>query len=175
MKKNIYIILILFIKSCAIPQFSFKAGGKGGEEIPGKTIQIDYFENRSALASSNTSNFLTENLKDLMQSQTKLSLVADNADWRIFGEITDYKVNPISIQANSETAAQNRFTMTVMANCIYKTKKNEDSVVIDNEKITFYTDFDSSLDFSSQEENLQKEVVEQIVQSIYDKAFGGSW
>lgn len=177
MKKISYIsfILTLLVIGCAVPQFSFKSGGKGGKEIPGKTIQINYFENRSSLASANTSNIFTESLKDLMQSQTKLSLVSENADWKIFGEIIDYKVNPINIQANSETAAQNRFTMTVKANCIYLTPEKNDSLVIDNKTFTFYTDFDSSLDFSDQEESLQEEVIEQITQSIYDNAFGGSW
>ncbi len=172
---KISLLLVIGLNACAIPQFSFKSGGKGGTEIPGKTIQVDYFENRSALASANTSNVLTESLKDLMQSQTKLSLVSDNADWKISGEIIDYKVNPISIQANSEAAAQNRFTMTVIANCTYTTPENKDSTIIDNERISFYTDFDSSLDFSAEEESLQEEVIEQITQSIYDKAFGGSW
>lgn len=177
MKKNssiIFLIALLLI-GCAVPQFSFKAGGKGGKEIPGKTIQVEYFENRSALASANTSNLLTESLKDLMQSQTKLSLVTDNADWKLSGVITDYKVNPISIQADSEVAAQNRFTMTVNANCIYITPQKNDSIVIDNKSFTFYTDFDSSLEFSSVEEGLQKEVIEQLTQAIYDNAFGGSW
>jgi hypothetical protein len=172
---TISLVLTLLLSTCAVPQFSFKSGGKGGKEIPGKTIQVGYFDNRSALASANTSNVLTESLKDLMQSQTKLSLVTDNADWKLTGEITDYKVNPISIQANSETAAQNRFTMTVRANCIYVTPEKNDSLVIDNKVFTFYTDFDSSLDFSAEEEGLQKEVIEQITQAIYDNAFGGSW
>lgn len=172
---KISLLLAIVINACALPQFSFNAGGKGGEEIPGKTIQVDYFENRSLLASANTSNILTESLKDLMQSQTKLSLVSDNADWKVSGVITDYKVNPISIQSGSESAAQNRFTMTVVANCTYTTPENTDSLVIDNGTFTFYTDFDSSLDFSSQEESLQEEVIEQITQAIYDKAFGGSW
>lgn len=168
-------VLAFFLIGCALPQFSFNSGGKGGQEIPGKTIQVDYFENRSALASANTSNSFTESLKDLMQSQTKLTLVTENADWKIFGEITDYKVNPINIQANSESAAQNRFTMTVRADCIYIKPDKSDSSVFNNETFTFYTDFDSSLDFSDQEESLQEEVIEQITQSIYDKAFGGSW
>lgn len=176
MKKVTYISILLAIVfyTCAVPQFSFKSGGKGGEEIPGRTIEIGYFENRSSLASANTSNKFTESLKDLMQSQTKLSLVAENADWEISGEIVDYKVNPISIQANSETAAQNRFTMAVSASCIYK-ENQKDSVLFENERFVFFSDFDSSLDFSSQEEALQEEVIEQITQAIFDKAFGGDW
>jgi len=176
MIKGIYIIIfVLTLKSCAFPQFSFKAGGKGGSEIPGKTIQINYFENRSDLASANASNFFTESLKDLMQSQTKLSLISDGADWVIEGQINTYKVVPISIQANSESAALNRFTMGVIANCKFIKPNGEDSLVIDNKQFTFYSDFESTLDFSAQEETLQEEVVEQITQAIFDNAFGGEW
>lgn len=176
MKKIIFItfLIAVFFNACAIPQFSFKAGGKGGSEIPGKTIQIGYFENRSSLASANTSNLFTESLKDLMLSQTKLSLVAEKADWEISGEIVDYKVNPIGIQANSEAAIQNRFTMAVQANCIYK-GNDQDSVLFENERFVFFSDFDSSLDFTVQEESLQVEVIEQLTQAIFDKAFGGDW
>lgn len=176
MIKVIYIfILVALLKSCAFPQFSFKAGGKGGEEIPGRTIQIDYFENRSDLASANASNFFTESLKDLMQSQTKLSLVSEKGDWVIDGQINTYKVVPISIQANSESAALNRFTMGVVANCKFIKPNGEDSLVIENKQFTFYSDFESTLDFSAQEESLQKEVVDQITQAIFDNAFGGEW
>ncbi len=176
MRKLVYIffLLIAILTQCALPQFSFKAGGKGGSEIPGKTIQIGYFENRSALASANTSNAFTESLKDLMQSQTKLSLVTEKGDWEISGDIVDYKVNPIGIQANSEVALQNRFTMAVNATCIYK-ENETDSVIFENERFVFFSDFDSSLDFTAQEETLQEEVIEQLTQAIFDKAFGGDW
>ncbi len=176
MKQLVCIGFLLFLlKSCAFPQYSFKAGGKGGEEIPGKTIQINYFENRSNLASANASNYFTESLKDLMQSQTKLTLVSSNADWVIEGEINTYKVVPISIQASSQSAALNRFTMGVVASCKYLKPNGEDSLVIDNKQFTFYSDFESSLDFATQEEALQKEVVSQITQAIFDNAFGGEW
>jgi len=177
MRKIVYIVLVVWVfKACALPQFSFKAGGKSGEEIPGKTIQIDYFENRAALASPNASNFLTESLKDLMQAQTKLSLVSEGGDWVIDGYIKEYKINPINIQANSEEAAQNRFTMGVIANCVYKKPNGEDSLVFKQPTLfSYYTDFDSNLDFASIEEELQKEVVDQITQAIYDKAFGSEW
>ncbi len=175
MRTFIFLIVTLVLSACALPEFSFKAGGKSGKEIPGKTIQIDYFESQAPLANANAGNFLTESLKNLMQSQTKLNLVTENGDWQIDGAITDYRVEPISIQANSESAAQNRFTMTVTANCKYVKPNKEDSVVFQNERFSFYSDFDSNEDFTSKEDELQKDVVGQITQAIYDKAFGGEW
>ena len=54
-----------------------KPGGAGNDkEIPGKTIQVDFFENKSSLASSTVSTAFTEGLRDIMLSQTPLELVA---------------------------------------------------------------------------------------------------
>ena len=55
---------------------------------------------------------MTESLKDQFISQTNLSLTDANGDLQFEGEIIEYKVKPISIQAN-ETAAQNRLTISV--------------------------------------------------------------
>ena len=53
--------------SCALPKFSFKPAGKGNQkDIPANTIQIDFFENNSSLASSTVSASFTESLRDLM-------------------------------------------------------------------------------------------------------------
>ena len=69
----------LFLVGCALPRFSMKPGGKGNDkEIPGKTIQVDFFENKSTLASSTVSTAFTEGLRDIMLSQTPLELVANN-------------------------------------------------------------------------------------------------
>ena len=43
-----------------------------------------------------------------MQAQTKLDLVDRKGDIQITGVISNYLVSPINIQAQSESAAQNR-------------------------------------------------------------------
>ena len=43
-----------------------------------------------------------------MQSQTKLNLVDKDGDLQISGDIKNYNITPVNIQAGSETAAQNK-------------------------------------------------------------------
>lgn len=172
----------MLLSQCKLPAFSLKAGGKSNEEIPGKTIQVDFFENRSSLASSNSSIVLTNGIRDVVLTQSKKELVAESGDWIIEGVIADYKINPIAIQAGSESAAQNRLTMTVNFSWEYV---GENRDVIEEEgssyemegssTVTSYVDYDSSSDFASVEDELLSELVRQMSQDIYDKVFGGKW
>ena len=99
--KNIFIFFILvFIVGCALPRLSMKPGGAGNDkEIPGKTIQVDFFENKSPLASSTVSTAFTEGLRDIMLSQTPLELVANDGDLLFEGFISGYRISPLAIQA----------------------------------------------------------------------------
>ena len=54
-----------------------------------------------------------------MQSQTKLNLVDKDGDLQISGDIKNYNITPVNIQAGSETAAQNG-KMTVSMTPIIK-------------------------------------------------------
>ena len=51
---------------------------------------IDYFVNKSAIGGPFLGASFTESLRDLMQSQTKLNIVDDNADLQIAGNIKFY-------------------------------------------------------------------------------------
>ena len=79
---------------CALPQFSFKSGGSEAKEINAKTVQVDYFDNKSAIGGSFLGASFTESLRDIMQSQTKLNLVAKNGDLQISGVIKNYIISP---------------------------------------------------------------------------------
>ena len=82
------ILCTVILTGCALPQFSLKPAGKGNQkEIPAKTIQIDFFENLSPLSSSIASSLFTESLRDLMQAQTSLDLVAQDGDVIFSGAI----------------------------------------------------------------------------------------
>ena len=108
MNKLKIIFVIIILTRCALPQFSFKSGGSEAKEINAKTVQVDYFDNKSAIGGSFLGASFTESLRDIMQSQTKLNLVAENGDLQISGVIKNYIISPVNIQAGSESAAQNR-------------------------------------------------------------------
>ncbi|MDG1797217.1 MAG: LptE family protein [Flavobacteriales bacterium] len=166
------ISLSLVINSCALPQFSFKSGGSETKEIDAETVQIDYFVNKSAIGGPFLGASFTESLRDLMQSQTKLNIVDNNADLQIAGNIKNYTISPVNIQSGSETAAQNRLKMIVSVDTYYK--KN-DSIGLVKSPFSAFVDYNASTDFSSIEESLVEDLNYQITQDIYDKIFGGEW
>ncbi len=169
----VHIVVFLILTGCALPQFSLKPAGKGDQkEIPAKSIQIDFFENNSPLASSIVSALFTESLRDLMQAQTSLNLVAENGDVVFSGSIKEYKISPVNIQAGTETAAQNRLTMSVYIDQYFT---SIDSVGLSNHKVSAFVDYNSTEDFNSIEESLIESLNYQLTQDIFDKAFGGEW
>lgn len=176
---GILCVLTLFLYNCKLPVYSLKPGGKSNQDIPGKTIQVNFFENRSSLASSSSSILLTEGLRDVVLTQSKKELVTENGDWLIDGAITDYRITPISIQAGTDVAAQNRLTMTVSVIWEYTgelTEEQEKNITSEGkETVSAFVDYDSQLDFSSSEGELLNELVRQLTQDLYDKVFGGKW
>lgn len=171
--KNIFVyILILSLCGCAIPQFSFKSGGSNTKELISKSVQVDYFENNTTIGGAFLGASFTESLRDIMQSQTKLNLVDNNGDVQVTGSIKDYLITPVNIQAGSESAAQNRLSMTVMVNTYFTI---QDSIGISNSPFKAFVDYSSATDFSSIEQELVENLNYQLTQDIFDKIFGGEW
>ena len=166
------VVISLCVCGCALPQFSFKPGGGNGEEIDANTVQVDFFENNSTIGGAFLSASFTESLRDIMQAQTKLELVDSKGDIQITGVISNYLVSPINIQAQSESAAQNRLKMNVSVSTYFK---NNDSIGLNNSPFSAFVDYDASRDFTSIEEQLVEELNFQLTQDIYDKIFGGEW
>ena len=172
MNKLKIIFISIILTRCALPQFSFKSGGSETKEINAKTVQVDYFDNKSTIGGSFLGASFTESLRDIMQSQTKLNLVGENGDLQISGVIKNYIVTPVNIQAGSESAAQNRLKMTINVNTYYN---QNDSIGLNNSAFSAFVDYDATSDFSSIEEELVENLNYQITQDVFDKIFGGEW
>ena len=157
---------------CSLPQFTFKSGGKETKEIDAETVQVDFFENNSSLGGASLSASFTEDLRDIMQSQTKLNLVSEKGDIQIYGSIKGFNISPINIQSGSESAAQNRLKMIVSVSTYFN--KN-DSVGLEKSSFNAFVDYDAQNDFSTMEESLVESLNYQITQDIFDKVFGGEW
>ncbi|QCX37819.1 hypothetical protein FF125_04975 [Aureibaculum algae] len=159
--KNIIIaitLLLLFTQSCGV--YSFTGGDVGDAE----TIQIDYFPNNAILVEPTLSQKFTDALRDLFTRQTNLSLTTAGGDLYFEGEITDYKVIPITATAD-QAAAQNRLTIAVRVR--YYNKKEEDK---DFEKtFSFYSDFDANSQLiGGVLETALEEIFERLTQDIYN-------
>lgn len=161
MKKIITSLLLILIatQSCGIYSFT---GTNIQPDV--KTIQIDYFPNNAILVEPSLSQTFTMQLQDLFLTQTNLNLVKANGDLQFEGEITGYKINPMTATAE-QTAAQNRLTITV--NVRFFNNKNEE----DNLEQTFshYYDFDANAVLSGGLlEDAFKEILDRITQDIFN-------
>ena len=158
----IYLTIILFsISSCGIYSFN---GASISDEV--KTVSIKTFDNRASLSPPMLSNTLTEALNDKFSSETNLIPLSDNGDLIFTGQISNYSINPIAIQAD-ETASKNRLNISVKVKFINNLDEEN------NYDITFsrYVDYDSSQDFSTIEESLNEEIINQLIEDIFNEAF----
>ena len=156
------ILLAVLLTSC---RMTVSLSG-GTVDARAKTVVVATFPNNASLVNPSLSQVFTINLQNKIQGMTPLTLVDNNGDYEFEGEITDYSVNPVSIQGN-DTPAQNRLTITVKVRFTNKFDENL------NFEQTFsrYADYNSSLNLSSVESGLVETIVEELSEDIFNKAF----
>ncbi|MDG2150670.1 MAG: LptE family protein [Polaribacter sp.] len=161
--KKIIVSALLLISSVlliACGAYSFTGGSTGDA----KTLQIDFFSNQAPLIEPTLSQRFTQDLQDLFTRQTNLTLIKSNGDLYFSGEITGYRVNPMSATA-AQTAAQNRLTVTI--NVRFENKLIEK----DNfeKQFSFYSDFDANAQLTGGVlEAALDEIIERITQDIFN-------
>lgn len=162
-KSVLVILLAIFIgsivHSCKV-SYSF-TGANLSPEV--KTFAVYYFPNRARLINPTLSQSFTEELREKLTRQTSLNELSDNGDIEFEGQITGYDFKPMSIQKD-DLSAQTRLTITV------KLKYTNNKVPEDNFEQTFsaYEDFDTSLDISSVEDELSLEIIDKLIEDIFN-------
>ncbi len=138
-----------------------------GASIPAnaKTVSIAYFPNNAPIVAPTLSSTLTAALQDKFQNQTRLDLVDENGDLAFEGEITGYTVAPTSVTSN-DYAALNRLTLTVKV----KFTNRIDPTFDYNKSFSQFTEFDAMQPLSAVEGTLIPELVDLIVEDIFNAA-----
>lgn len=156
----VYVVLIgLLFQQCGIYSFT---GTNIHQDV--KTVQIDYFPNNAILVEPGLSQKFTNDFQDLFLRQTNLDLVGSGGDLLFEGEISGYKINPMTATAQ-QTAAQNRLTITV-------TVRFYNSIVPDDDfdqTFSHYFDYDANVQLTgSALEDAFTEIIERITQDIFN-------
>jgi hypothetical protein len=163
------VILILFLPLSLIlgSCFSVKYSTTGAVIPPEiKTVGVSYFPNHAAIVYAPLSQQLTDGLRDKMRSQTNLKVTNDIGDVSFEGEITGYSTSSVAITGNQQ-AAQNRLTLTVR---VKYTNQIDPSQNFDT-SFSRYSDYSSTSDLTSVQDKLVKDMLELIIEDIYNKAF----
>ncbi|CAI8169191.1 MAG: Uncharacterised protein [Polaribacter sp. SA4-10] len=166
MKKIFYITFFgfIFLIMSACGAYSFT-----GATTNADTLQVNFFRNQASLVEPTLSQRFTPELQDLFLRQTNLTLVNNpNADLRLEGEITGYRINPMSATAQ-QTAAQNRLTVAVNVRFYNNLDEKKDF----EKSFSFYSDFSANEQLvGGVLESALDEILERILQDIFNAALG---
>ena len=158
----IFISTTIIIISCGAYSFT------GGDTGNAKTIQVDFFPNQAPLIEPTLSQKFTQELQDLFTRQTNLTLVSSGGDLHFSGEITDYRITPMSANAN-QTAAQNRLTISVNVNYI----NNLDDKKNFEKRFSFYYDYGATEQLTGGIlDTALKDILERLTQDIFNASVG---
>ncbi len=127
------------------------------------SISVYNIDNRAMKVNPTLSNTLTVALQDQYRKLTKLEMLEDGGDLEVSGYIASYDVTPTAVTSD-EVAAQNRLTITVKI-----TFKNNKHPEEDFEKsFAAFQDFDSTISLDAVEAQLVDEIVEILVEDIFN-------
>ena len=159
------LFIVLCCDSCKLAKVSYNmTGGSLNPDI--KTFSVDYFPNKALLVVPYLSTLFTEKLQTYMRTKTSLKEVTDNnGDIRFEGQIVGYNQRPIDIQRD-EVATNNRLTIEIQV----KYTNTKDDKFDFNTRFSNYKDYGIDEDFNSIEESLINEILDKIIDDIYNKA-----
>ena len=158
LKFSLILILAISVNSCGF--YSFTGADTGTAE----TFQVNFFQNNAPLIEPGLDIEFTNALQDLIQNQTKLSLVTTGGDLIYEGEIVEYRISPTTATAN-DTAAQNRLTMTVNVRFFNNTKEEANF----EQRFSFFFDYEGQEQLiGAQKDTALSEIFERITQDIFN-------
>ncbi|CDN32832.1 hypothetical protein BN938_2765 [Mucinivorans hirudinis] len=162
LKKILLAFCLVMATACTI-KFTFS----GASIDPNmKTISVYYFQNQAITVSALLAPTFNDALNQKIQRETRLQIIPEGGDAIFEGDITDYKSEPVAISGD-EYATKNRLTITV------KVKYTDNLNPKNSYERTFtnYADYDSQQMLANAEGTLIPEIVEKLVQDIFNAAF----
>lgn len=162
--KKIAAVLILFmsIQSCGVYNFT------GGDVGTAQTYKVNYFQNYASQSPGSTfdpglDRDFTIALQEVIQNQTSLDLVTNDADLLYEGEIVEYRVSPMTATAE-QNAAQNRLTISIQVRFFNRTKEDVDF----DQRFSFFFDYPANSLLESVRTEAHEVIFERLTQDIFN-------
>jgi hypothetical protein len=174
LKNNSTFLLLVSIISAALSLAGCGVYSMTGIATAAKSIQVDQFFNNTDLAPANIAQNFTNRVKDYYQQNSSMRVVQENGELQIEGIITGYALAPLASvptagaatpQQQTFTAALTRLTITVKVNYVDNVEPKNS---FKDKTFSFYQDFDSNVNFSTVQEDLEKKIFDQILIDIFN-------
>jgi hypothetical protein len=159
LKYFLVILICSTLLGCKVT-YSFTGADTGDAE----TFQVNFFQNNADLIEPGLDIDFTNSLQDLIQNQTSLSLVNSGGDLIFEGEITEYRISPMTATADN-TAAQNRLTIGVNVRYFNINDMEKDF----EKRFSFFFDYPANTQLVGGVKDAAHEVIfERLTQDIFN-------
>jgi outer membrane lipopolysaccharide assembly protein LptE/RlpB len=153
------LVMVAFMAACGIYKFNDTSIAPDVH-----TISVYTIDNKAMKVNPMLSNTLTVALQDKYRKLTKLEMLEDGGDLEVSGYIASYEVTPTAV-TSEEVAAQNRLTITVKIT--FKNNKHPEEDF--DTSFAAFQDFDSTISLDAVEAQLVDEIVEILVEDIFNR------
>ena len=141
-----------------------------GTSTEAKTISISDFYNNADLGPANMGQTFTNELKNYFVRNSSLSVVQQEGELSLEGEVTTFSLTPIAPVSTGDpnaitSASATRLTITVKATYI---NTLNDQMSFKDKSFSFYKDFPNELNVSDIEDTFVRQVFERIINDIFN-------
>lgn len=155
-------ILITQLIGCGV--YSFK-----GITTNARNISIQEFYNNAELGPATMGQTFTNSLKNYFIQNSNLSVIAQDGELQMEGEITGFTLMPIAPTAADASgftpASQTRLTISIKVTYI---NTLDESMSFKDKVFSFYRDFPGDQNLSDVEEALVREIFDRLVNDIFN-------
>jgi len=141
-----------------------------GTTTSAKTMSITEFYNNTELGQANMGQTFTNMLKTYVIQNSSITVVQDEGELQMEGEITDFRLTPIAPTSTGDPNAINqassqRLTITVKASFV---NTIDETMSFQSKSFSFYKDFPNDQNFTDVEEQYTRQIFERIVNDIFN-------
>ncbi len=151
---------IIILTACTV-SYTFNGSNINYDKV--KSISFDKFPIRCAYVWAPMEGMFYNSLSDAYAKKTKLKVLKKNGHLQLAGEITEYSQTNKSV-ASDGYSAQTQLKLTVNVRFVNTTKHDEDF----EQKFSSTTVYDSKQQLSAVQEELVQEMINDIVDQIYN-------
>lgn len=154
------LLLVNILVSCTI---SYKFTGTSIDYTKIKTISLDKFPIRANYVWSPMESMFYNSISDLYAQKTKLKVLKRDGDLQLSGEIVEYSQTNKSVGSEGYSA---QVQLKIVVNVRFvNTKKHEDDF---EQRFSATTEYDSSKQLASVQEELVQEMIDDIIDQIFN-------
>lgn len=158
-------LLVIELAQSACSVYSFS-----GVATNAKTMSMTEFYNNADLGPANMGQTFTNSLKNYFIQNTSLSIIPEEGELQLEGEITDFRLTQIAPTSSGDPtqptlASATRLTITIKVTFVNSLDEKQD---FKNKTFSFYKDFTNDQNLIDVQDRLVKDIFDRIINDIFN-------